>query len=134
LIVPPAGVQEAIIPEQAETQIRALMGTKVVGPGGEEIGKVEDPIFDENEKITCVVVDIGGFLGIGKKEVGLNWDQAEPESLTHVCELSADGLRSAPFKGLIPCVLDPLSEGSYRSSGWRRARGPTANAGDSLRC
>ena len=74
-----AGAQEGIILEQAETQIRAedLMGTNVVGPGGEEIGKVEDLIFDENEKITGVVVGVGGFLGIGKKEVGLNWDQAE---------------------------------------------------------
>jgi sporulation protein YlmC with PRC-barrel domain len=73
-----AGTEGAIIPEQAETQIRAedLMGTTVVGPDGEEVGEVEDLIFDEQEKITGVVVGVGGFLGIGKKEVGLDWDQA----------------------------------------------------------
>jgi sporulation protein YlmC with PRC-barrel domain len=76
-----AGTEGAIIPEQAETQLRAedLMGTPVVGPGDEEIGKVEDLIFDEQEKITGIVVGVGGFLGIGKKEVGLDWDQAKLE-------------------------------------------------------
>jgi sporulation protein YlmC with PRC-barrel domain len=78
-VEPAAG--EAIIPEQAETQLIAedLMGIPVVGPGDEEIGKVEDLIFDEQEKITGVVVGVGGFLGIGKKEVGLDWEQAELE-------------------------------------------------------
>jgi sporulation protein YlmC with PRC-barrel domain len=72
------GPAEAIIPEQAETQLRAedLMGTTTVGPDGEEVGEVEDLIFDEQEKITGVVIGVGGFLGIGKKEVGLDWDQA----------------------------------------------------------
>ncbi|HET6157630.1 MAG TPA: PRC-barrel domain-containing protein [Dongiaceae bacterium] len=78
-VKPAAG--EAIIPEQTETQLIAedLMGIPVVGSGDEEIGKVEDLIFDEQEKITGVVVGVGGFLGIGKKEVGLDWDQAKLE-------------------------------------------------------
>ena len=78
-VEPAAG--EAIIPEQTETQLTAedLMRIPVVGPGDEEIGKVEDLIFDEQEKITGVVVGVGGFLGIGKKEVGLDWDQAKLE-------------------------------------------------------
>jgi sporulation protein YlmC with PRC-barrel domain len=78
-VEPAAG--EAIIPEQTETQLTAedLMGIPVVGSGDEEIGKVEDLIFDEQEKITGVVVGVGGFLGIGKKEVGLDWDQAKLE-------------------------------------------------------
>jgi hypothetical protein len=78
-VEPAAG--EAIIPEQTETQLTAedLKGIPVVGPGDEEVGKVEDLIFDEQEKITGVVVGVGGFLGIGKKEVGLDWDQAKLE-------------------------------------------------------
>jgi sporulation protein YlmC with PRC-barrel domain len=78
-VEPAAG--EAIIPEQTETQLTAedLMGIPVAGPADEEIGKVEDLIFDEQEKITGVVVGVGGFLGIGKKEVGLDWDQAKLE-------------------------------------------------------
>jgi PRC-barrel domain len=53
------------------------MGTEVFGPDGEKVGVVEDLILDEQQKITGVVVGVGGFLGIGEKEVGLNWEQAK---------------------------------------------------------
>ena len=73
------GPEQTIIPEQAETELLAddLMGAKVFGRDGEEVGAVEDLILDEQQKITGVVVGVGGFLGIGKKEVGLNWEQAK---------------------------------------------------------
>jgi sporulation protein YlmC with PRC-barrel domain len=73
------GPEETIIPEQAETQLLAadLMEASVLGPDSEEVGSVEDLILDEQLKITGVVVGVGGFLGIGKKEVGLNWEQAK---------------------------------------------------------
>jgi len=73
------GPEQTIIPEQAETQLLAadLMGASVFGPDGKEVGAVEDLILDEQQKITGVVVGVGGFLGIGKKEVGLNWEQAK---------------------------------------------------------
>jgi len=73
------GPEQTIIPEQAETQLLAedLMGARVFGRDGEEVGAVEDLILDEQEKIAGVVVGVGGFLGIGKKEVGLSWEQAK---------------------------------------------------------
>jgi sporulation protein YlmC with PRC-barrel domain len=73
------GPEQTIIPEQAETELLAedLMGISVFGPDGEEVGVVEDLILDEQQKITGVVIGVGGFLGIGKKEVGLNWEQAK---------------------------------------------------------
>ena len=100
----PTAQPEAIIPEQTETQLTAedLKGIPVVGPGDEEIGKVEDLIFDEQEKITGVVVGVGGFLGIGKKEVGLDWDQAKLEenqesgSKRIVISLTKADLEAAP--------------------------------------
>jgi sporulation protein YlmC with PRC-barrel domain len=73
------GPEQTIIPEQAETELLAadLMGTDVFGTDGEHVGKVEDLILDQQQKISGVVVGVGGFLGIGKKEVGLNWEQAQ---------------------------------------------------------
>ena len=54
-----------------------LMAASVFDADGKEVGTVEDLILDEQKKITGVVVGVGGFLGIGKKEVGLNWEQAK---------------------------------------------------------
>src|SRR5262247_487534 len=73
------GPEQTIIPEQKETEVLAedLVGAKVFGPDGEKVGTVEDLILDEQNKVTGVVVGVGGFLGMGKKEVGLNWEQAK---------------------------------------------------------
>jgi sporulation protein YlmC with PRC-barrel domain len=46
-------------------------GTNVVGVDNQKIGDVTDILFDKNGKIEAYVVSVGGFLGIGSKEVAL---------------------------------------------------------------
>jgi len=98
------GAEQTIKPEQAETEVLAkdLVGSEVFGPDGKKVGTVEDLILDEQQKINGVVVGVGGFLGIGKKEVGLNWEQAKiveiPDSATKkiMINLTKADLEAAP--------------------------------------
>ena len=46
-------------------------GTDVVGSDSQKIGDVSDILFDKNGKIEAYVVGVGGFLGIGAKDVAL---------------------------------------------------------------
>jgi len=46
-------------------------GTDVIGSDDKKIGDVTDILFDKNGKIEAYVVGVGGFLGIGSKEVAL---------------------------------------------------------------
>ena len=46
-------------------------GTDVVGPQDEKIGDVSDILFDKDGKVVAYVVGVGGFLGIGAKDVAL---------------------------------------------------------------
>jgi hypothetical protein len=46
-------------------------GTDVLGPNNEKVGDVTDLLFDKNGKILAYVVGVGGFLGIGQKDVAL---------------------------------------------------------------
>ena len=46
-------------------------GTNVVGADNEKIGDVSDILFDKSGKIEAYVVSVGGFLGMGAKEVAL---------------------------------------------------------------
>jgi hypothetical protein len=46
-------------------------GTDVLGPNNEHIGDVDDLVFDKSGKIVAFVVGVGGFLGIGEKNVAL---------------------------------------------------------------
>ncbi|MFV8834055.1 PRC-barrel domain-containing protein [Aquisalimonas sp.] len=43
----------------------------------EEIGSISDLIIDQDGSIVAVVVGVGGFLGIGEKDVALSWDSVE---------------------------------------------------------
>lgn len=43
----------------------------------ETIGTISDLIIDEDGQIAAVIVEVGGFLGLGKKEVAVNWNSIE---------------------------------------------------------
>jgi hypothetical protein len=62
-------------------------GTDVVGADDQKIGDVNDILFDKNGKILAYVVGVGGFLGIGTKDVALapesfNIVKGDPNSAT----------------------------------------------------
>ena len=46
-------------------------GTDVIGTDGQKIGDVSDILFDKTGKIEAFVLRVGGFLGIGAKDVAL---------------------------------------------------------------
>ena len=46
-------------------------GTDVIGTDNKKIGDVSDILFDKAGKIEAFVVSVGGFLGIGAKDVAL---------------------------------------------------------------
>jgi sporulation protein YlmC with PRC-barrel domain len=54
-------------------QFRAsdLIGTSVVGNNNESIGEINDVIMDAKGQVAGVVIGVGGFLGIGEKDVAV---------------------------------------------------------------
>ncbi len=46
-------------------------GTDVVGTDDKKIGDVSDILFDKEGKIEAFVISVGGFLGVGAKDVAL---------------------------------------------------------------
>jgi sporulation protein YlmC with PRC-barrel domain len=46
-------------------------GTDVIGGDGKKIGDVSDILFDKDGKIEAYVISVGGFLGMGAKEVAM---------------------------------------------------------------
>ena len=47
-------------------------GTDVVGSDDKKIGDVSDILFDKDKKILAYIVGVGGFLGIGAKDVAID--------------------------------------------------------------
>jgi hypothetical protein len=48
-----------------------FIGVDVVGPDNEKIGDVSDILFEKNGNVVAYIVGVGGFLGIGAKNVAL---------------------------------------------------------------
>ena len=57
-----------------EWRMANYVGQPIVNASGEKIGDVSDMLFDRGGKITTVVVGVGGFLGLGAKQVALPFE------------------------------------------------------------
>ena len=81
-----------------------LIGQPVYSSAGddaEEIGNIDDLVFDESGQITAVVIGVGGFLGIGEKAVAVDFQQLEftlaaDNTERWVVATTADALTAAP--------------------------------------
>lgn len=51
-----------------------LIGASVYGPDNASIGEIDDLIIGSDGKISAVVVGVGGFLGVGQKDVALPFE------------------------------------------------------------
>ena len=49
----------------------SFKGTEVLGSDGEKLGQVSDILFDKTGKVEAYVVSMGGFLGMGAKQVAI---------------------------------------------------------------
>ncbi|MET0940361.1 MAG: PRC-barrel domain-containing protein [Mesorhizobium sp.] len=51
-----------------------LVGTTVYGANDENIGEIGDVMLTTDGKIDSVILDVGGFLGVGEKKVAVGMD------------------------------------------------------------
>ena len=100
---------ETFLTNQEQGQVRAdkVIGNTVQGADDEEIGDINDLVFDEEGRLTAAVIGVGGFLGLGQKDVAVSWDQidwvpsGEGEEIQLVTTLTRDQLEQAPeFRNL----------------------------------
>ena len=49
----------------------------VYGADGKEIGEIEDVLLNMDGTVAAVALEVGGFLGIGEKDVLVDWSALE---------------------------------------------------------
>jgi len=59
------------------TRISNLPGTDLIGPTGDKVGEIENLLIDRDGNVRAVVVEWGGFLGIGQKQRLVQMDQIQ---------------------------------------------------------
>jgi predicted outer membrane protein/sporulation protein YlmC with PRC-barrel domain len=74
----PATGEEAVTEQPIETAqgltAEELIGTAVYGSDDQSLGEINDVVFEQGGQIEAVVIDVGGFLGIGEKPVAIEFD------------------------------------------------------------
>jgi hypothetical protein len=65
---PPKNLQP-IFPGEATT----ILGKKVQGAAGEDMGRVVDVLVDGEGQPRAAVIDFGGFLGVGSRKIAVDW-------------------------------------------------------------
>jgi sporulation protein YlmC with PRC-barrel domain len=62
---------------QGKWRASKLMGVDIYGPDNKKVGDVTEVLFDKTGKIEMVTIGVGGFLGIGSKDVAIPFDQVQ---------------------------------------------------------
>jgi len=58
----------------AELRTEDFVGTTVYGADDANVGEIGDVVLGEGDKVDAVIIDVGGFLGMGEKEVAVGMD------------------------------------------------------------
>lgn len=62
-------------PETKELTSETLVGARVYGPKDEDVGEVNKLVLNSDGSVKQLVLDIGGFLGIGEHRIAVGLDQ-----------------------------------------------------------
>ncbi|MBX9758029.1 MAG: PRC-barrel domain-containing protein [Beijerinckiaceae bacterium] len=54
-----------------------IRGTRVYGANNENVGDIDDMLIDQQGQVVALVVGVGGFLGIGQKDVAIPFQAFE---------------------------------------------------------
>ncbi|WP_051678909.1 PRC-barrel domain-containing protein [Xanthobacter sp. 91] len=77
-----------------------LIGSAVRGPADENLGDINDLLIDRSGNVAAVVIGVGGFLGIGEKDVAVPFQSVEVNRVDGkdrlVLRKTKDELKNAP--------------------------------------
>lgn len=71
-----ASDKAGFVQQQSQDEWRGskLIGTSVYGPDNKSIGSIDDVIVAGNGQIKAAVIGVGGFLGVGQKNIAVPFD------------------------------------------------------------
>jgi hypothetical protein len=105
-----------------------FVGTNVYSPQDESLGSVTDLIFAKDGTIQGVVIGVGGFLGIGQKNVAFTMDRLQLTENEEGIRLSMDATSeeladAAPFKSKQTQKVEAEAEQARQEQESRAATG-----------
>ncbi len=119
------GAEEVPMDQLALAQADSIKGSAVVNADGQRIGDIQDIVLDVRQgSAEFAVVGVGGFLGVGEKNVAVPWNRLRPagQPQSFVLDASRQTLEQAPAIDLenVAEMQEPATRQRI-SSFWRDA-------------
>lgn len=105
---------------EKETRASNLIGTSVVNASGETIGEISDILFSQDGGAKRALIGVGGFLGIGQKNVAVEFSELdisrdENNNLKVTTSMTAESLENMPSYEEKSAGMDQEGQGSQGS-------------------
>lgn len=103
-LTPPTVLSEGYAADDQDVLVTKLLGQKVytsVADNAREVGAINNMVITSGMGISAVVIGVGGFLGIGEKDVAvdfaeLTWAERDDGTRRWVLETTQEELAEAP--------------------------------------
>lgn len=105
--------------EQTAGELRLdwITGASVMSPDGTKVGDIRDLILDGSTgTISAAIIGVGGFLGIGEKQIAVPWDRltVNYDAREITSDLTKDEAEAAPEyvfrqQESAPAPMDPMA-------------------------
>lgn len=96
-------------------RVSKLMGVDIYGADNKKVGDVTEVVLDKSGKVEMITVGVGGFLGIGSKDVAIPFEQVT-WSDTPMAPASPPPT-TAPATGAAPATTMPRAPEMYPDHG-----------------
>jgi sporulation protein YlmC with PRC-barrel domain len=105
---------------EKETRASNLIGASVVNASGETIGEISDILFSQDGGAKRALIGVGGFLGIGQKNVAVEFSELdisrdENNNLKVTTSMTAESLENMPSYEEKSAGMDQEGQGSQGS-------------------
>jgi sporulation protein YlmC with PRC-barrel domain len=95
-----AGPTEVFLRQPAGTTVTNFYKQNVYDPSDNKIGDVDDVLIDKEGRITAVIIGVGGFLGMGEKDVAVPFSSVRASEKNNkwylVLNTNKEALKTAP--------------------------------------
>ncbi len=108
--------KDAFITKQAPGTMRApkLVGVAVYDSNNKSVGKIDDLLLNHDGEIETVVVGVGGFLGIGSKDVGVPYSAIHWQTEQRKAPVTAPTPGGALGQTPATKTIDPAATEAYQ--------------------
>lgn len=90
-------VRDALVVEPFNITIAELDGMMLFGSDGAQFGEIDAVLGDASGEIVALAIRIGGFLGVGDRQVIFPISAIQPDGLRLTVDLTAAQIEQHPF-------------------------------------